>query len=101
MDCSLPGSSVHGIFQARITRVGSCSLLHGIFPTGELHFDKSKTFKQYILGQDGEVWINDVMLLLEAFNQPCHTVIDIDKQRLVEEYASDYFWSSPDQYCYL
>ena len=80
MDCSLPCSSIHGIRQARITRVGSRSLLQGIFPTGELHFDKSKTFKQYILGQDGEVWINDVMLLLEAFNQPCHTVIDIDKE---------------------
>ena len=42
MDCSLPGSSVHGIFQARIlewvavafsknTGVGSHSLLQGIF----------------------------------------------------------------------
>ena len=30
MDCSPPGSSVHGIFQAR---VGCCALLQGIIPT--------------------------------------------------------------------
>ena len=44
MDCSLPGSSVHGIFQARVlewdatalsknTGVGCNSLIQGIFPT--------------------------------------------------------------------
>ena len=35
MDCSLPGSSVHGIFQARINGVGCQSLLQGIFLTQE------------------------------------------------------------------
>ena len=33
MDCSLPGSSVHGILQARILGWVSHSLLQGIFPT--------------------------------------------------------------------
>ena len=33
MDCSLPGSSVHGILQARNTGVGCHSLHQGIFPT--------------------------------------------------------------------
>ena len=33
MECSLPGSSVHGILQARNTGVGSRSLLQRIFPT--------------------------------------------------------------------
>ena len=33
MDCSLPGSSVHGILQARITGVGCHALLQGIFLT--------------------------------------------------------------------
>ena len=33
MDCSLPGSSVHGISQARILGVGCHFLLGGIFPT--------------------------------------------------------------------
>ena len=37
MDYSPPGSSVHGIFQARITGVGSQSLLQGIFPTQGLN----------------------------------------------------------------
>ena len=33
MDCSLPGSSVHGIVQARILEWVSHFLLQGIFPT--------------------------------------------------------------------
>ena len=33
MDCSLPGSSVHEILQAKILEWGSHSLLRGIFPT--------------------------------------------------------------------
>ena len=44
MDCSLPGSSVHGIFQAIVNSIGvDCHfLLQGIFPTqgsnpGHLH----------------------------------------------------------------
>ena len=37
MDCSLPGSSVHGILQAPITGVGCCALLQGIFPTQRLN----------------------------------------------------------------
>ena len=38
MDCSPPGSSVHGILQARILEwVGCHSLLQGIFPTQGLN----------------------------------------------------------------
>ena len=37
MDCSLPGSSVHGIVQARITRVNCHFLLQGIFLTQRLN----------------------------------------------------------------
>ena len=33
IDCSPPGSSVHGILQARILGVGCHALLQGIFPT--------------------------------------------------------------------
>ena len=33
MDCSLPGSSVHGILQARMLEWGCHFLLQGIFPT--------------------------------------------------------------------
>ena len=33
MDCSLPGSSVHGISQARVLEWVAISLLQGIFPT--------------------------------------------------------------------
>ena len=33
MDCSPPGSSIHGVFPGKNTGVGSHSLLQGIFPT--------------------------------------------------------------------
>ena len=40
MDCSLPGSSIHGVLQARILEwVAYLSLLQGIFPTQELNWD--------------------------------------------------------------
>ena len=37
MDCSAPGSSVHGFLQARITGVGCRFLFQGIFPTQGLN----------------------------------------------------------------
>ena len=37
MDCSLPGSSIHGIFQARVLEWGCHFLLQGIFPTQRLN----------------------------------------------------------------
>ena len=37
VDCSPPGSSVHGISEARITRAGYHFLLQGIFPTQVLN----------------------------------------------------------------
>ena len=63
MDHSLPGSSVHGIFQARLLEWAAISLLRGIFPTqgsnpGLLHCRQtlyhlshqgSHTFKQQSL----------------------------------------------------
>ena len=37
MGCSLPGSSVHGILQAKNTGAGSHSLLQGVFLTERLN----------------------------------------------------------------
>ena len=37
MDCTLPGSSVHGESPGKNTRVGCCALLQGIFPTQGLY----------------------------------------------------------------
>ena len=37
MDCSWPGSSVHGVLQARILGVSCHALLQGIFPTQGLN----------------------------------------------------------------
>ena len=33
VDCSLPGSSDHGVSPGKSTGVGCCALLQGIFPT--------------------------------------------------------------------
>ena len=45
MDCSLPGSSVHGIFQARVLEWGAIAfsekIYAGITKTGHLHFHSS------------------------------------------------------------
>ena len=37
MDCSLPGSSIHGIFQARVLEWGAIAFSRGIFPTQGLN----------------------------------------------------------------
>ena len=37
MDCSLPGSAVHGILQARILECVAITYSRGIFPTQELN----------------------------------------------------------------
>ena len=37
MDCSLPDSSVHGIFQSRILEWVAIPFFRGIFPTQELN----------------------------------------------------------------
>ena len=42
MDCSLPGSSAHGIFQAKDTGVGCHFLLQGIFLTQESNLQISR-----------------------------------------------------------
>ena len=52
MDCSLPGSSVHGIFQARNTGVGCHLLLPGIFPT-----QGSNSFLLFLLHWQVDSWL--------------------------------------------
>ena len=37
MDCSLPGFSIHGIFQAKVLERVAIALLQGIFPTQGLN----------------------------------------------------------------
>ena len=40
MDCSLPGSSVHGIFQARVLESGAIAFLNGLLITDLVVFYK-------------------------------------------------------------
>ena len=47
MNCSLPGSSVHRILQARMTEVDSQPLLQGVFPTQAL--DPGLLHRRWIL----------------------------------------------------
>ena len=39
VDCSLPGSSLHGIFQARVLKWVAISFSRGIFPTQGFNLD--------------------------------------------------------------
>ena len=60
MDCSPPGSSVHGNFLAKIAGVGCCFLLRGIFPTQglNLHIRVSCTAgKLFAAGPPGKAYI--------------------------------------------
>ena len=41
MDCSLPGSSVHGIFQARVLEWGAIAFSY------DIRFDSKKMYKKY------------------------------------------------------
>ena len=43
LDCSLPGSSVHGIFPGKNTEVGCHTLLQGIFPIPGIETPSSLT----------------------------------------------------------
>ena len=45
MDCSLPGSSVHGIFQARVLEWGAIALIRTTFTTSH---NKQMGFQNYI-----------------------------------------------------
>ena len=47
MDCSLPGSSVHGIFQARVLEWGATAF-SGEVGTGPLIFVSSSKFKVFL-----------------------------------------------------
>ena len=42
MDCSLPGSSVHGIFQARVLEWGAIAFSHGLL-RGVLCMDSNRS----------------------------------------------------------
>ena len=49
MDCSLPGSSVHGIFQARVLE-GGC---HGLLPRGIKFMEAEKYIEEWLPGLEG------------------------------------------------
>ena len=64
MDCSLPGSSVHGIFQARVLEWGAiafseiCHSIHLVIIVFLIVFPPSYYFKQY----------EDIMKVIAAAN---------------------------------
>ena len=43
MECSLPGSSIHGIFQARVLEWVAIAFFYGILPLGPGHLPTIKT----------------------------------------------------------
>ena len=73
MDCSLPGSSVHGDSPGKNKGVGCHDLLQGIFPTqgsnpGLLHcrqilYHRSLQEAQGLVGQDKETIISTITIV--------------------------------------
>ena len=56
MDCSLPGSSAHGIFQARVLEWGAIAF------SGHMPWGTAKKKKSYIDGWTLEMQINELEL---------------------------------------
>ena len=52
MDCSLPGSSVHGIFQARVLEWGAISFSRGSF------WPRDQTRVSHFVGRRFTIWAN-------------------------------------------
>ena len=83
MDCSLPDSSVHRIFQAKITEVGYYFLLQGIFPIqgsnpgllhcrGILYCQRKVEEVKVICGQNHPGWMSPFSLIVqEGGASPC------------------------------
>src|SRR5574337_1178858 len=50
MDCSLPGSSIHGIFQARVLEWGAIAFSAGPITSWEIDGETVETVADFILG---------------------------------------------------
>ena len=49
MDCSLPGSSVHGIFQARVLEWGAIAFSDKIYNELQIHTTQQGEYSQYFI----------------------------------------------------
>ena len=49
MDCSLPGSSIHGIFQARVLEWGATHMQLGVPEKGRKLFEEIITIYSYLI----------------------------------------------------
>ena len=71
MDCSPPGSSVHGDSPDKNTEVDSQALLQGIFPTQELNSGLLHCRQiLYHLGHQGSPWIYTATCKIESWQEP-------------------------------
>ena len=55
MDCSLPGSSIHGIFQARVLEWGAIAFSAG--KPGVLQFIGSQRVRHNLVTEQQQYWI--------------------------------------------
>ena len=77
MDCSLPGSSIHGIFQAKSTGVGCHFLLQGIFLTQQLNLGL------YIAGRRFTIWATREVLKVKEENEKADLKLNIQKTKIM------------------
>ena len=77
MDCSLPGSSIHGIFQAKSTGVGCHFLLQGIFLT------QQSNLGLYIAGRRFTIWATREVLKVKEKNEKADLKLNIRKMKIM------------------
>ena len=65
MDCSLPGSSIHGIFQARVLEWGAIAFSAGPITSWQIDGGAMETVADFILG--GSKVTVDVMFVINIF----------------------------------
>ena len=71
MDCSLPGSSIHGIFQARVLEWGAIAFSRGSSQP------RDRTQDSHIVGRHFTVWVSRQVICLEKSVKTDHKIVTV------------------------
>ena len=82
IDCSLPGSSVHGIFQAIVLEWIAISFSSRIFPSVPMTIfgHRSKQLNRTLFWCPPSKWLKRTMIWLMAKTDVCHLMVELDKK---------------------
>ena len=80
MDCSLPGSSIHGIFPGKNIGVGCHFLLQGIFQTQGLNLGLPHCRQMlYLLSHQGSLLLSEGGHFFHKFNNSTFVMLLLDR----------------------